>query len=372
MRLLAILLALIIQAPDSKGTIDDEQYNFKISMPEDSVDWEMKEIPKDRAMMRAYFYTEFRDSDPTASADFQIFVQRLTKDLTRRSLDKIAGMWSDSIESIIEFNKKREEAPAKLGTVDAWKIDVTGNDIHGKLHLTWMLVRNGEYLYTFFIMRRYDAVDDEDLEDEIKAILTSFTFHEIVKIKASKKGGSDDAPDVPAGGGKKSGGKKIDKMLLKKEKFKEPFWRFEMTKPEGLLKLELSDADKKNGIKYYFRGDKDGSRLMIRVYAQTEKAKKFTLEKLLEHKMGYWEKEVKQKKEPKLDKNYRKFPMLKKAIRLDLIGRSTVNIRRTWIMADCKNDRQYQLEIYVTGANGQTVWGKRVEQFLKGFKPIKR
>ena len=27
---------------------------------------------------------------------------------------------------------------------------------------------------------------------------------------------------------------------------------------------------------------------------------------------------------------------------------------------------------YVTGANGLTVWGKRIEQFIKGFKPIKR
>ena len=81
---------------------------------------------------------------------------------------------------------------------------------------------------------------------------------------------------------------------------------------------------------------------------------------------------VKVTKDPKIDKKYaKKFPMAKKAIRIDLTGRRNVTIKRTWILANCKNDRQYQIEIYLTGTQGTKVFGKTIEKFLKDFKPVK-
>ena len=67
-----------------------------------------------------------------------------------------------------------------------------------------------------------------------------------------------------------------------------------------------------------------------------------------------------------------KFPMAKKAYRLELIGRSTRRERWLFLMAECTNDRQYMLEIYTMGDVGDAVWGKTVDKFIKDFKPHKK
>ena len=51
--------------------------------------------------------------------------------------------------------------------------------------------------------------------------------------------------------------------------------------------------------------------------------------------------------------------------------RSTMRLHRTWILADCRNERQYQVEIYLSGSNGEQVWGRVIEEFLAGFEPYK-
>ena len=109
-----------------------------------------------------------------------------------------------------------------------------------------------------------------------------------------------------------------------------------------------------------------------RLSSETEKAKTWTIDQLYQHKLNYWKDEVKVQKDPKVDKKYKKYRLAKKAIRIDLIGRAVTTIRRIYILMDCKNDRQYQLEIMVNGTAGLTVWGKTIEEFLKNFKPLKK
>ena len=68
----------------------------------------------------------------------------------------------------------------------------------------------------------------------------------VEKIEADKKakGGVPDAAGGGAAAGK-SGKDIIDPELLKRETFREPFWRFSCVKPQGLLKRKLTTDDKK-------------------------------------------------------------------------------------------------------------------------------
>ena len=369
-----LLIARTAGALPDDGVVKSEEFNFEIRIPPDSVDWTVEEI--DEALKKqghlVHFRTEFADSDPLATAEVRLIVTPMPRDFVHRSVDKISKKWAESFESHLSNPRDRTEESGKFGEVPYHKVDVKGDHLAGIHRRTWYLAKNGKFVYTLYVDRNYRAVTDEDLDEEIKAIVDSFKFLRVEKVEKHKKGAKKGGMPGDVGGPDgKSTKKAIDPELLKKETFKEPFWRFSVLKPEGLLKRKLTESDKKNDVKYWFSNDKPGSRLWLRVYAQTEKAKKWTIEQLLEHKLGYWEKEVKVKKDPVIDKRF-KFPLAKKAIRIELVGRSTNTVRRIYILMDCKNDRQYQLEIYVTGTQGMKLLGKAIEQFIKNFKPSKK
>jgi len=80
----------------------------------------------------------------------------------------------------------------------------------------------------------------------------------------------------------------------------------------------------------------------------------------------------KKAKEPVIDAKYKKqFPLAKKAIKLVLIGRATTVNKETWYLADCENDRQYQLRIY-TARGGDRAFGDALDEFVKSFTPKKK
>jgi hypothetical protein len=374
MRTTVLLLLFAVTAaalPDESKTVKDEKLNFEISLPKDSIDWKIEEIDEARRKQgeAALLSTEFADSDPLASCQVHVMVIPLAKTMARTPLSKIQDKWKEHFESHLANPRDRKETAGKFGEVEYSRVDVKGDYLAGIHQRTWFVSKNGSFLYIIYIDRNYQAVGDELLAEEVQEIIGSFKFLRIEKVKADRKAKDKGPGDVGGGAG---ASKKVDPELVKMERFKEPFWRFHTTKPEGLMVRKLTDAEKKLGIKYFFERDKNQSRLWIRIYAQTDKAKNWTIEQLMDHKLGYWKKEVKVTKDPKIDKKYaKKFPMAKKAIRIDLTGRRNVTIKRTWILANCKNDRQYQIEIYLTGTQGTKVFGKTIEKFLKDFKPVK-
>ena len=60
------------------------------------------------------------------------------------------------------------------------------------------------------------------------------------------------------------------------------------------------------------------------------------------------------------------------AVRMELVGRRMTTEYTFWYIADCKNERQYQIEIYLTGGDALTVWKETVDKFVAGFKPLKK
>ena len=370
-RLLFLVLAATpdVARPDDEGLVRDETLNFEVRLPPDSIDWKIEPIPE--ALRKqghaVWFRTVFADSDPEASADFKLIVLPLHRDFVRMDIAKISTRWAEGMESHLSNPRDRKESSGKFGEVEYRMVDVKGDYLAGIHRRTWIVAKNGKLLYLIYVDRSYRAVSDDLVEEEVQAILKSFRFLKVLKVEKHAKGTKQGA--VPDAGG--PAGKKIDPELIKKERFKEPFWRFSCVKPEGLLNKKLSEDNKKRNMKYFFGADKQGSRLWMMIYAQTDKAKRYTLEQLMDQRLTWWKSEVKVSKEPKIDKKYR-FPLAKKALRIDLVGRVNTTRKRTYIFADCKNGRQYILEIYYSGTQGQKLWGKTIERFIKGFKPRKK
>jgi len=346
-------------------------------MPPDSIDWEAMPPPENRQDCKVHLHTEFADTEPLSEADVYVFLTPMTKDFAYRSLDKIGiRYWKQAMEGHLSNPRQERESTDQLGGVDAYGRDVQGDYIAGVHQVTWSIAKNGKFIYTFMVQRSYKAVGDEDLDAEIKAIRESFKFLKIekpVKHEAAKKEDVPAAAPDAGGGGGDTKGPKEDPEKLKEERIKETFWRFEAIKPEGLLAQKLDENEKKQGIKYKFMNDRQGCRLLLRIYGQTDKSQTYTIEQLMQHKLDYWVKETTQRLPDEIDKKY-KFPLAKDAVRLELVGRASsgVKIKRIWILAECKNDRQYQLEIYITGASGEKVWQEQIEKFLKEFQPSKK
>lgn len=358
---------------EEEGVFKSEELNFEIRLPEDSVDWEFKEFDKEaHKTLRVWLYSPYADSDAYASV--QVFAQKMPSAMVRKKLEKIADKWQSSLEGDLANPRKRKDGIDQWAGVDTYHCDVEG-DVGSGIHTRrWLLLRNGEYLYTIIVDRHLGATKDEDLGAEIEAILKSFKFGEIRKLKGDRKVKEDDAPETP--GGKKGDNKKTepvgDPEKLKEAPFQMDFWRFKCVKPANVLEQALSENDTKNAIKVWWVGEVNTVRLGIRVYVWSLKNKTFTLDKLVETRKEAFKKRVKDQKEPKLDEHYAKqVQQAKKAYLLELLGRSTRRERWIYLMAECKNDRQYMVEIYSMGDTSDKVWGKAIDAFLKSFEPLK-
>jgi len=374
--LLVLCAAPASRAADSDGAFQSKELNFEIRLPSDSVDW--KTVPIDEKKfptLRVHYRSVFVDSG--AYAEVQVWAQKLDSSMVRKKLDRIGAQWKPSMEHALENDHDRKEEIKQFAGVDAFVVDVKGIKGTDNHRTNWMVCKNGELLYTIIVHRSGEATKDEDIDDEVKAILASFKFGEVLKVtkgKGAKKGEAPKGPGGDAEGGKGDKGDMpgVDPKKLKKEKVESSFWRIEFTKPEGLVSEELTQILKDNQIKWSYRGQRNTIAMGFRVYVWSLKNKKYTLDQLVEKKLKWWKTRVKQTKEPKLDKKYKGLPRSKKAYKLELVGRSTRTERWIYILGECDNDRQYQIEIYTMGDTGNKEWGKAVDKLIKSIKPLKK
>ena len=60
-------------------------------------------------------------------------------------------------------------------------------------------------------------------------------------------------------------------------------------------------------------------------------------------------------------------PLAKKVLQFVIVGKRTVAETRRFLVMDCRNDRQYEVEIYATGN-----WDHEIGEFLENFRPVKK
>jgi len=323
---------------------------FELTLPAGD-DWEARKPDGDAT--RAYYATEFAESNPTAVAEVRVMTYALGGDLMDQSLEAIAREWAPIIESGFKEPKSIQDGVAKLGDRDAWFRDVRTDTTR----FTWHLARAGKVLFVFHVIRTNKACDDADLEEEIAAMRATFRF--LVKEE-------QDAPGPPKP-------PPVEEKDEPRATLKFDHWRFECVKPEGLVNVppeRHDDSERKSGVVAKFQRKTGQSLIMVRIYAQTKSAQRFTLDQLAEQKLKRFEETYeKGKRQPPKRDDAHKFPMAEQAILLELVGRRTTTETTRWILAQCKNDRQYQIEIYVTGGD-ENRWSAQIRDLLAGFRPL--
>jgi len=375
--LLLLLPSLLFAGKDS--LVSDEEHNFEISMPPQSIDWVKLPLSKDKSLahIRAHFQTEYADTDPPSTCDVNLMVVGLSKLWARQSLDRIAMQWQPQMEGGLTSKREVKEGKRKLGGQECYYREVKGEYIAGVAHVTWYLGKMGNFLYTFHVFRTYKAVGDDMLEEEIDDIRKSFKYLKVIEVKAHKKAGSKGKPpEVGPGGGGGGGGDsdRVDPDKIKREKLKLSHWRLELVKPKEMFNIEpqqFSKSEKANNCIAKIERRKQQSFIQIRIYAQSTTSQRYTLDQLAKSTLKHWEKTYKTRLKPEIDEKY-KFPMAKKAIKMRLVGRRSVPETYTWILAQCKNERQYRISIYTTGATGEQLWKAQIEDFIKNLKPLKK
>jgi hypothetical protein len=349
-RLLALLL-LVAPASAEKPAVTDEARNFEVSVPEGSEDWDLR--PPDGDDTRAYFRTVFADTG--AIAEVRVMVYAVSEKLASKDLAAIVAEWAPGIESRLAEPRTVAEGKATLGGEEACFRDVRGGDAR----LTWHLARRGRFLYVFHVLRMQEAVEDADVEEQVAKIRGSFRLLKGVEPDAVPP----EPPPIPD---------KIPAALLARATLKFEYWRFECVKPEGLVHVppeKLDAAERDSGVVAKFERTGGPSTMMVRIYARAKSTQKFTIEELAKQKLKRFEEayDEARRKTPVRDDAW-KFPMAEKAIRLELTGRRTAVQVTRWYLAQCRNGRQYQIEIFVAGDGDE--WAAQVRDVVEGFRSL--
>jgi len=365
-----------------EGVVRSEEYNFEIRTPPDSMDWDI--LPVTEANKKqgcvAHLRTFYADADPPAGCDVYLWVRALSKEDSRRGVKFVANRWRDGLEGQLEHLRDRVESASKFGGADAWECDVKGDDIQvgstSRMH--WILAMNGKYLYCYTEYRTHQAVKDPDLDGELKTIRGSFKFLELRKAKADRKGPSKGGAPPAAKGTGAAKDDAIPEEKLARRVIQDSFWKFKTVKPKGLLLVptaRFTQNEKDLGVRLKMERRAGQTSCMIRVYVASTKSGQriFTIEELAKRTIKYFEKTYKKtmRMKPEIDKRWKLGPTTKKSLALKLVGRRTVPEVTHWYFATCKNGRQYQLEVHVTGGTGEKAWKQQVDDFLKTFTPLK-
>ncbi|HEX5137246.1 MAG TPA: hypothetical protein VFY93_09750 [Planctomycetota bacterium] len=366
-----------IASAADQATVRDEASNFEISLPPGKEgDWDKIE-DKERKDIKAHFKTEFVDTEPLATAEVQVIIFPMNRDLAARSLESIAKQWSSAMEGSLANPRDGAEGKTTLGGQEAYFRDIKGDLVAGSGlgHVTWHITRMGKSFYILHVVRTHKAVGDTGLEEEIGKIRDSFKFLKIEEVKPDPKAKKGEGPGGPAGaaaGSEKEKGP--DPEQLARAEMKLDYWLLKFVKPEGLLNTppeKLDESEKANHCVAKFNRSVDQSSVLVRIYAQNEKNQQFTIEQLAERSLKSFKETFNEKSRlpEEVDKDYKKFPGAKDAIRLKLVGRRNTPEVIYWYLAQCKNGRQYQIEIHFWGGEAEKFYKVQIDDFMKNLRP---
>jgi hypothetical protein len=266
-------------------------------------------------------------------------------------LAKIAEQWRPHLEAPVPKVTKRTTGEAVLGGDKCHIVEVWGKEGESRQHLTWLLARRGDQLYTLQILRSGDAIGDKAIEADIEEIRQSFRF--LREVPQSRVLPTEDPKELEAG------------------TIRDEFWRFECVKPEGLARIKDEDfawVEKSRNLMVKMDRIAVGSRCMIRIYAHPLRGP--TVKQMADDLVATFEKDFPEDRRKAVERDRKwKVPLGRKTIHLKLTSLGKTKIIQHWYLAECRNQRKYMVGIYTSGGRD---WSKQTDAFLKSFRPFKK
>ena len=338
-----LLVSVTLAAPRAGTTVRDEELNFEFSLPKE-VDWEPRAVAP-RSAWKAHFWTFDAVAQVSSVADVRLMVLRAT---SSRSLQEEAERLRPTLEHAADETARRKMTEAKLDGETCLVIDVAG----GRLHLTWRIARRGRRLYVLIARRTNEVIGDAGVETEIARIVGTFRF--LRPEPPAKPEPAEPPPPAP-------------EAPVPRKAYRLTHWRLECVKPAGLREVPPEELDKRNGVILRFEGQAGQSRCLVRIYARLRSSsRRVALDKLARQKVERFEATHAKRLEPVTAAW--KPPLARKALRLELTARKLTPEVTRWYLADCHNDRRYEIEIITTGQ----AWEAQVAELLARFRPRRR
>jgi hypothetical protein len=335
-----LLVSVTLAGPKAGPTVRDEELNFEITLPKE-VDWERRAV-EPNTWVKAHFHTFFRNARTPSAADLMLMVSRSKP---KETLKEGAERLRAAVENAVTGTAQRRTTAAKLDGEPCLVVDVRGH-----IHLTWRVARRGGRLYVLYARRTGDAIGDAGIEKEIAQIVGTFRFLRREEPPAAKPPPKPEAP-VPA----------------PRKEYRLPHWRLECVKPAGLKEVPPEELDKANGVILRFEGLAEQSRCLVRIYARLRSSsRRRSVDQLAREKIARFEKKHAKRLDPVTARW--KLPLARRALRLELTAKKLTPEVTRWYLADCRNDRQYEIEIITTGQ----AWEARIAELLAGFQPRRR
>ena len=329
--LLPLLLLGAIAHPGPETLVRKEKLNFEIRRP---AGWE------NVSSSGAHFRTEGVN-----------VVLAVTPGSPTTPLEKIAEQWRKTMEGSVPTVKKRTTGWAELGGEKCHIVEVEGRAGESRRHLTWLLARRGDRLYTLQVLRNDEGVGKKSVEAEILTIRSSFRF-----LRAAPKPGE---PPV----------EKPEE--LEARTIEDGFWRFTCLKPEGLLRVpdeDLTHAEKARNLIVKMDRVIVGSRCMIRIYAHPLRGP--TVRQMADELVATFEKDFPEDRRRPVERDSKwRVPLGRKTLHLKLTSLAKTKIIQHWYLAECRNQRKYMVGIYTSGGHD---WSRQTGAFLKSFRPFKK
>jgi hypothetical protein len=266
-------------------------------------------------------------------------------------LAKIAEQWRKTVEISVPTVTKRTTGEAVLGGDTCHIVEVRGRAGESRRHLTWLLARRGDQLYTLQLLRFDDAIGNKAIEADLMKIRASFRF--LRAAPQIKEPPAEDAKELEAG------------------TIRDEFWRFECVKPEGLVRIKNEDfawIEKSRNLMLKMDRVAVGSRCMIRIYAHPLRGP--TVQQMADDLVTTFEKDFPEDRRKPVERDRKwKVPLGRKTIHLKLTSLGKTKIIQHWYLAECRNQRKYLVGIYTSGGRD---WSKQTDAFLRSFRPFKK
>jgi len=336
--LLFLLVPIAAGAPTPAAAVRDEKARFEIKPPAGG-EWEagptVEGVP-------AHYRLPLGDDRGEISVQVRACADQ------PGTLAEVAERLREILETGLGEPSSREERDGTLGGAACVAVDLETAD-HD---VTWEVCRHAGGLLILFVRRTGEARDDEELERDVAAIRASFRLLE----PEAKPAGEAPTPAPPAPPPEPA------------KDYKLAFWRLHLTKPAGFKEVAPDAAEAGRGAVLRFEARAEQTLCLIRVYALTRQSHGWLpLEKAVARIRREFEERYEKRLEPKALPGRWEIPLEKESARLELIGKRATAEHTRWFLADCRNGRRYQVEIFVRG--DPATWEEAIAAFLASFQP---